>query len=375
MKIGIISSYLPIHCGIATYSSYLIVELRRLKNRVYIVCHKGGKGLDCYPAFNYDDPDLPNKAFRTMMKFAPDLVHIQHEYALFGEQRGMNVIPLAYKFKLSQIPTVITLHTVPKKRNYEEKIIEKALVEVADATIVHEQYQRELIMGRVGHQDKIWVIPHGVREIKSVPKAKEELSLEDKKIVLLVGYFRRSKNFERVVKIFPKVAESVDDALLLVASGARKPEDIAYQDEFLEFVANSRTKNKIKVLLGPFSKQKFDLILSSGDVAVLPYLKGAQSGIMAHCLAFGKPIVVSSDVQAMADLVQKTRSGLVARTNSELAKAIVSILTKKNLAKEFSDNARRHVKKRVSWQIIASRHMDVYNRILKNQLSSRGSCN
>jgi len=375
MKIGIISSYLPIHCGIATYSSYLIEELRRLRNRVYIVCHKGGKGLDCYPAFNYDDPDLPHKALKAMMKFSPDLVHIQHEYALFGEKRGMNVIPLVYKFKLSQIPTVITLHTVPKKCDYEEQIIEKALVEIADATIVHEQYQRELIIGRVGYQDKIWVIPHGVREIKPVSKAKEELGLEEKKIILLVGYFRRSKNFERVVRIFPKVAESVDDALLLVASGARRPDDIAYQDEFLEFVANSVAKDKIKVLLGPFSQEKFDLILSSADVAVFTYLSGAQSGIMAHCLAFAKPTVVSSDVQAMADLVQKTRSGFVARTNSELAEAIVTILTEKNLAKEFSDNARRHVEKHVSWQVVASRHMDVYNRILKNQLSSRGSYN
>jgi len=375
MKIGIISSYLPIHCGIATYSSYLIEELRRLKNRVYIVCHKGGKGLDCYPAFNYDDPDLPHKALKAMMKFSPDLVHIQHEYALFGEQRGMNVIPLAYKFELSQIPTVITLHTVPKKCDYEEQLIEKALVEVVDATIVHEQYQRELIIGRVGYQDKIWVIPHGARQIKPASNAKEKLGFRDKKVVLLAGYFRRSKNFERVVRVFPKVTEAVDDAFLLIASGARKPEDITYQDEFLEFVAKSVAKDKIKVLLGPFSKQKFDLILSSADVAVLPYLKGAQSGIMAHCLAFEKPIVVTSDVQAMADLVQKTRSGLVARTNSELAEVIITILTDKNLAKEFSDNARRHVKKRVSWQIIASRHMDVYNRILKNRLSSRGSCN
>jgi len=375
MQIGIISSYLPIHCGIATYSSYLIEELRRLRNRVYIVCHKGGKGLDCYPAFNYDDPDLAHKASKTMMKFSPDLVHIQHEYALFGEQRGMNVIPLAYKFKLSQITTAITLHTVPTKCDYEEQIIEKALVEIVDATIVHEQYQRELIIGRVGHQDKIWVIPHGVREIKPISKSKEELSLEDKKIVLLVGYLRRSKNFERVVRIFPKIAEIVDDALLLVASGARRPEDIAYRDEFLEFVANSVAKDKIKVLLGPFSKEKFDLILSSADVAVFPYLRGAQSGIMAHCYAFAKPMVVSSDVPAMADLVQKTRSGLVARTDSELAEAIVTILTQKNLAKEFSDNARSYVEKHASWQIIASRHMDVYNKILKNRHPSWGSCN
>ncbi|MDH5706647.1 MAG: glycosyltransferase [Candidatus Aminicenantes bacterium] len=375
MKIGIISTYLPVHCGIATYTSYLIEELRRLKNRVCIVCHKGGKGLDCYPAFNYDDPDLPHKAFKAMMKFSPDFVHIQHEYALFGEQRGMNVIPLAYKFKLSQTPTVITLHTVLEKCDYEEQIIEKALVEITNATIVHEQYQRELIVGRVGHQDKIWVIPHGVREIKPVSKAKEELGLEGKKILLLVGYLRRSKNFERVVRIFPKVTELVDDALLLVASGARRPEDIAYRDEFLEFVANSVAKDKIKVLLGPFSEEKFDLILSSADVAVFTYLRGAQSGIMAHCLAFAKPMAVSSDVQAMADLVHKTKSGLVARTDSELVETIVTILTKKNLAKEFSDNARSYVKRHVSWQIIASRHMDAYNKILKNRHPSRGGYN
>jgi len=375
MKIGIISTYPPIHCGIATYSSYLNEKLRSLKNRVYTVCHKGGKGLDCYPAFNYDDPDLPHKAFKAMMKFAPDLVHIQHEYGLFGEQRGMNVIPLAYKFKLSQIPTVITLHTIPKKCDYEEQIIEKALVEIADAVIVHEQYQSELIVGRVGHKDKIWVIPHGVREIKPASKAKEELGLEDKKIVLLVGYLRRSKNFERVVRIFPKVTELVDDALLLVASGARRPDDFPYRDEFLEFVANSVAKDKIKVLLGLFSQEKFDLILSSADVAVFTYLRGAQSGIMAHCLAFAKPMVVSSDVQAMADLVHKTRSGLVARTDSELVEAIITILTEKNLAKEFSDNARSYVEKHISWQIIASRHMDVYNKILKNRHPSGGSCN
>jgi glycosyltransferase involved in cell wall biosynthesis len=375
MKIGMISSYLPIPCGIATYSSYLIEELRRLRNKVYIVCHKGGKGLDCYPAFNYDYPDLPHKAFKAMMKLAPDLVHIQHEYGLFGEQRGMNAIPLAYKFKLSHIPTVITLHTVPKKCDYEEQIIERALVEIADATIVHEQYHRELIIERVGHQYKIWVVPHGVRKIKPVSKAKEKLNLEDKKIVLLVGYLRRSKNFERVVRIFPKVAESVDNAILLVASGVRRPEDIAYRDEFLEFVDNSVAKDKIKVLPGLFSQEKFDLIISSADVAVFPYLRGAQSGIMAHCHAFAKPIVVTSDVPVMAELVQKIGSGLVAWTDSELAEAIVTILTEKNLAKEFSDNARSYVEKHVSWQIIASRHMDIYNKILKNRHPSGGNCN
>jgi len=370
MNIGIISTYPPTECGIATYSSYLIEELRRVRNKVFIVCHSGGEGIDCYPVFNYEDPDLPHRAFEAMMKLTPGLVHIQHEFGLFGEQRGMNVIPLAYKFKLSKIPIIITLHTVSERPDYEEQIIRKALVEIADAIVVHEEYQRDLIKEHLGQKDKIWVIPHGVRKIRPVLRAKERLGLADKKIVLLQGYFRKSKNFEQVVRIFPSVVEKVDDALLLIASVARKPQDITYRDEFLKFVAKSKAKDKIKVLPKPFPQNRFDLILSSADVAVLPYLWGAQSGIMAHCLAFAKPMVVSSDIRAFVDMVQKTKSGIIAGTDSEMTEAIVRILTDRDLAKEFSNNARRYVEKHLSWQAISSKHMGVYNQVIKDQYLS-----
>ena len=374
MKIGIISTYPPLDCGIGTYSAYLIEELRKSRNRVYIVCHIGGKGPDCYPVFNYNDPDLPHKAFWEMMKFTPDLVHIQHEFGLYGEQDGVNVIPLAYKFKLNQIPIITTLHTVSENANYGEQIIRKALVEIADATIVHEEYQKELIEKHLGNPDSIYVVPHGVRTIKNVFKvnAKRKLGLAGKKVVLLAGYFRRSKNFERVVRIFPKVAENVDDAILLIASGARRPEDIAYRDEFLEFVAQSRANDSIKVLLGPFPEQQFDQILSSADLVVLPYLKGAQSGIMAHCLAFAKPMVVTSDIRALGDTIQKTEGGLVAGTDTELTEAIVKILTDEDMAKRFSKSAKKYVEENLSWEKISSQHMKIYTRVLKeHRLAAR----
>ncbi len=78
-------------------------------------------------------------------------------------------------------------------------------------------------------------------------------------------------------------------------------------------------------------------------------------------------MVVSSDIQAMVDTVRKTKSGLVAGTDAELTEAIIKILTDKNLAKKFSDHARRYVEKHLSWQIISSKHMAVYNKILKDE--------
>jgi len=157
---------------------------------------------------------------------------------------------------------------------------------------------------------------------------------------------------------------------LLIASIARRPQDITYRDEFLEFVAKSKVKDKIKVLPGPFSQSRFDLILSSTDVAVLPYIRGAQSGIMAHCLAFARPMVVSSDIRAFVDMVQKTKSGIIAGTDSEMTESIVRILTDRDLAKGFSNNARRYVEKNLSWQVISYKHMGVYNQIIKDKYSS-----
>ena len=78
-------------------------------------------------------------------------------------------------------------------------------------------------------------------------------------------------------------------------------------------------------------------------------------------------MVVSSDIQALVVLIQKSRSGLVAGTDAELTEAIIKILTEKDLAKEFSDHARRYVEKHLSWKVIASKHMGAYNEVLKYQ--------
>ncbi len=135
-------------------------------------------------------------------------------------------------------------------------------------------------------------------------------------------------------------------------------------------MAKSRAKDKIKVLLGPFPEQRFNLILSSADVALLPYVGAAQSGLMAHCLAFTKPMVVSSNIRAFIDTVQKTKSGLIADTDSKMTETIVRILTDRGLAKEFSDNARSYVEKHLSWQIVSTEHMKVYNKVIKDRYSS-----
>ena len=52
MRIGIISTFPLIECGIGTYTSYLVEKLRKLHIEVYIVSQIGAGGEKVYPALN-----------------------------------------------------------------------------------------------------------------------------------------------------------------------------------------------------------------------------------------------------------------------------------------------------------------------------------
>lgn len=365
MRVGMISSFTPVECGVATYTQFLVEGLRNLRNEVYIVCHVGGEGYRVYPVFDAEDYGLADKAYETMIKFTPDLVHIQHEFGLYGRQRGVNIIPLIYKFKLAAIPVVATLHTVLSDMDREEKIILKAIIDAADGIIVHEEYQKEIIDREFGRFEKIYVIPHGIRMVKLVPRAKEKIGVNGKKVALLCGYFRPTKGFDRIVRLFPQVASQVEDSLLVVAGKARRQEFTDYRDRFFTLINDSPAHGQIKVLRGQFPQPTFDTILSAADVVPMPYITGGQSGIMAHCLAFGRPTVVSDNVQALVDIVEKAKSGFVARTDDEFVELMVRILKDTKLKSRLSANARSYVAENLSWNIVAKRHTDAYHKVVQ----------
>ena len=365
MRIGIISTYPPIECGIATYTEYLVNALRMLNNEVYIVSQFGGEGKNVYPAFHAGDPDLADKIFQMMAKFTPDIVHIQHEYGLFGKPKGVNVLPLLYRFKLCGVPVVITFHTVYEDFSRENKIVLEAIIRVADAIIVHEEYQREAILNKIGSFDNIRVIPHGSREVEPIPGAKEKIGLsEDEKVILLCGYFRPAKGLDRIVRIFPRIAERIEDAVLVIAGKIRQQEYSKYRDEFFGLVNNSPVFDKIKVLRGQFPRKTFDTILSATDVVPMPYLIGSQSGILAHCLAFGRPVVASPEVRALRETITRAKCGLVANNDDEFVEHIVRILSDDDFRSKLSKNARDYVKETLSWQIVARKTIDVYHDVV-----------
>jgi glycosyltransferase involved in cell wall biosynthesis len=364
MRICFVSTYPPIECGIAAYCSDLIEPLKTKSNEIYVVSQHGGTGENVFGAFNAGDPDLADRIFNMLTKFTPDVVHIQHEFGLYGPRFGVNIIPLIYNLRIVGIPAVVTIHTIYREISRDHKIVLDPIIRGSDAVIVHEEYQKEVINSMFDKPEPIFVIPHGVRDLRPVKGAKELLGLSGKKVILLAGYFRPSKGFLRIVKLFPEIAKRVPEATLVVASKMRIVEYSKDRNNFFDEINRSPVRDRIKVFCGQFPQKTFDTIISAADVVPFPYLTGAQSGMLTQILAFKKPFV-ASDLEAFKNIAEKTKGGVIATSDGEYIDSISRILEDDDYATHLSSNIKTYVESNLRWDIIANRHIEVYRKVLK----------
>ncbi len=212
--------------------------------------------------------------------------------------------------------------------------------------------------------EKIAVIPHGARDVTPIPNAKQILGLpENRKVILIIGYFRPSKNFELIIDIFPDIVKRYGDVILVVAGKIRGTEHRGYRNMLFNKIAQSPHKDQIFILRGQLPQETFDTILSAADVVALPYKITSQSGILAHCLAFGKPVVTSS-TEVMKHIIAGQHTGVVCESKEDYIEAICHILSDPDFAKQLSDNARAYVRDEISWSHIADKHIELYKSVM-----------
>ena len=364
MRIGFVSTYPPIECGIGTYTEALNHALKPYQNETFVISQQGAQGENVFPLYDPRSESFAASLFYTAAGMTPDVVHIQHEYGLFGSQRGVEVIELLVRFQLTGLPAVTTLHTVYETLSSEEETILRYIVQASAAVIVHEAFQKETLVKYFGSDcaSKIHVIEHGVREMQPVPNAKAKLDLEGQRVVLLCGYFRPSKGFHRLIELFPRIAERREDIAFVVAGKTRNIEFDAYRRELFVQLNESPVVDRIRIFRGQFPQYTFDSIVSAADVVVLPYEKGAQSGILSQCFAMQRPVVVSN-LPAFEGVVERSGSGLVCENDDQYVENILRLLDDDALYRRCQQNIENYVETRAGWSQIAQKHIAVYHSV------------
>ena len=181
-------------------------------------------------------------------------------------------------------------------------------------------------------------------------------------MVLLAGYFRTTKHFEKLIDIFPDVLLKVKNAVLLIACRLRISEHNEKRDQLLRMMRFLDNKDHIRILKGQFPQYTLDTIMSAADVVVMPYSAGAQSGMLAQFSAQHIP-TVTSDLLSFKLWNKRTGGGLTSFTDDDYITNICKILEDGEYSLKMRNNIGKSNKQHY-WSVIASEHIRIYKNLV-----------
>ena len=385
LSILIASTFVPRHDGLATFAADLersVSEQPNVQARVIAIdpedetLHYGRRVVG---RMQQGDPDSYLRIARSMRRFHPQVVSVQHEYGLWGEWGdGLEkdyAVPFIEAVVSQGVPVVTTLHTIrPSPPEYERNVV-RDIVENSAATIVMARMGAMILMDDYGiSPDSIVQIPHGVPVIQRLPRRhfKRQLGLEGRTIISTLGMLDPRKGIEYAIQAMPIVAEQHPEALYLIIGEThpsyRKTLGEQYRNELRTLIKELHLSDHVRFVNQYLSDRELVDYLQASDIYMTPYLDRHQitSGTLAFAVGTGKAIVSTPYVHAIEALAEGR--GLLAefRSAESLAQCLLLMLN--------DPEQRRTMEHRMveyggqdAWPRIGERYVDLYRRVVKGQ--------
>lgn len=370
-----VSTLVPRACGIATFTRDLALALERgrlVSQNLFVAVEEDGVSrqydFDPICVVWQNDESSYLATSRLLNQSDVDVVHLQHEYGIYGGDWGEYVLHLATALKK---PSVITFHTV--MRNPPEKAVEilGQLASLARAVIAIVPPARDLL-SEIYHvpKHKIIIIPHGSPESRTGQNdaAKPALGLQGRIIVTTLGLINPGKGIEHGIQAIHRLATKYPNILYLIVGEThpivRKHHGEQYRESLKGLTQNLRLEAHVKFVDRYLSEAEKELYYRATDIYLAPYVGRDQisSGTITEALAFGKCVVSTPTTFAEAALADGR--GLFCDFNDpeSIAEKVQEILDNpserlklEKRALEFSRN--------VTWRDVAKAYGDVYRKI------------
>lgn len=322
-SIALIGTCLPRQCGIATFTADVAAAI--LDNDPNIDCsivaiNDRPEGYQYPPTVRFQIRQDRLSEYGLAAGFLnlrdPDVVCLQHEYGIFGGQRGSFIVELLQDLK---IPLITTLHTVLRDPLSQERKIILQLAELSHKLVVMSERGADFLRD-VYHipESKIALIHHGVPDVPFLDSdpCKSKVVADDNIVILTFGLLSPGKGIEYMVDALPEIVSSHPEVLYFVV-GATHPHLRAESREDYRLSLHLRAKElgvaDNIVFHGRFLERDELLeIIRAAEIYVTPYLNEAQivSGTLAFALGAGKA-VVSTPYWYAQEMLANNRGKLV----------------------------------------------------------------
>lgn len=298
LSLGIVSTFPPTRCGIATYAASLVGSLagrEGSRTRLGVARLTDGLAGDAGApvVFHHKIGDRASLRTATTLLNRYDAVSIQHEFGIYGGQDGGEVLDLMSGL---EVPAAVTLHTVLSEPTPHQWAILDGMFELAQRIVVMSEAASDRLVDRYGvDPSHITVIPHGVDPRFSGPS----LVTGDRPLVLSWGLIGPGKGLESAIEALGHLVDIRPVPRYLVAGvthpHVRRESGESYRQGLQELTLSMGLEEIVEFDDRYMSRGDLARLVRSADVVVLPYesVEQVTSGVLVEAIAASKPVIAT----------------------------------------------------------------------------------
>lgn len=367
-QVGILSTYPPTPCGLATFSAALSRGMEAVGGtEVRIVRIADGPQAPTPPHTGGTVVGELVAGHRSAAAAARqfdgcDVVVVQHEYGVYGGADGAEVISVLAAL---HAPAILVAHTVLETPTWSQRAVLVEAIALSARVVVMSQAARTRLVTIFGiDPGKVAVIPHGA----VVHHHDGPAPLVDTATMLTWGLVGPGKGLERVIDVLPSIRRRSLTARYLIA-GRTHPKVLASQGE-----AYRTARAEQAVRLGVADAVDFDptyrdvaslgALIRSAGVVVLPYdsTDQATSGVLVDAVAAGRPVVATAFPHAV-ELLSSGAGIVVPHDDPDaLELALTRVLVRPRVAARMTTEAAR-LAPLMGWPVVARSYLQLAARL------------
>lgn len=371
-SVGIVSTYPPTRCGIATFTAGLTDALIAGGPSITVGIVRVGsdhRSDDPLVVHEISGTTMPESraAARVLNKF--DVAIIQHEYGIYGGADGEQVLDILGWLR---IPVVLVVHTVLSQPTAHQRFLMESLTESVDAVVTTSRSGRSrLLDGYRIEPRKLMPIPYGALVADEVIRVAGRAR---RPMVLTWGLLGPGKGIEWGIDAMATMSRENPRPRYVVA-GQTHPKVSAVQGEsYREFLVRRAESQDVGDLVefepGFVSPLRLRELLGEADVVLLPYDSDDQvtSGVLTEAMASTVPVVSTAFPHAV-ELLGDGRGGIVVphKQPAAIAAALTRILGTPGVAAVMSAH-NATMTSLVSWPNVAGQYRQLFNALMRRPL-------
>jgi glycosyltransferase involved in cell wall biosynthesis len=338
LRIGLLGTYPPRRCGIATFTRDLAVGMKAASAgvRPMAVAITDADGRYEYPeevAYEIRQGTKGDYARAAELINYKDVrwVSLQHEYGIFGGDDGAYVLDFLDALR---VPAVVTLHTVLDSPSTSQKAIVQKMSKAA-LLVVMSEVAADLLARRYDLSGpRVRIIPHGIPDMapRDQNELKSKFGVAGHRMLLTFGLLGPNKGIETVIRALPEAIAACPDLVYFVV-GATHPHVLrqhgeAYRTTLEREAERLGVRDHVVFRDQYVTTEELCSYLQATDVFVSPYLNEAQvtSGALSYAMGAGAA-VVSTPYWHARELLAEGRGHLFPFADSAaLAATIISLM-------------------------------------------------